>query len=62
MKVQELNGVSQRTPTRDLTKLVSIGIFEQIGITGRGTFYIIRSQKEDKRLIKDSNKRGMNVK
>jgi len=53
---RKLNGVSQRTATRDLTKLVSIGIFEQIGITGRGTFYIIRRQKEDKEANKKTER------
>lgn len=36
---------SNRTATRDLTELVSLEIFQQIGITGKGAKYILRSHK-----------------
>lgn len=38
---QELTGASERTATRDLSQLVSLNIIEQIGITGKGTSYIL---------------------
>jgi predicted HTH transcriptional regulator len=31
--------------SRDLAELVSSGLFEQIGITGKGTAYILRRQR-----------------
>ncbi len=39
---REICRISERTASRDLSKLVSIGVFEQKGITGRGTKYILR--------------------
>jgi len=40
---------SNRTATRDLTELVSLKIFQQIGTTGKGTRYILRRHKDAKR-------------
>ncbi|MBZ0200958.1 MAG: hypothetical protein K8H86_13895 [Ignavibacteriaceae bacterium] len=40
---QKQNSVSERTATRDLSNLVEIGILEQIGVTGKGTKYIIKT-------------------
>ena len=54
---QTLNGVSERTATRDLSKLVSLNIFEQIGSTGKGTFYLLRNHKEAKDAIKEPKRR-----
>lgn len=39
---QEIAKVSKPTATRDLSELVSKNILEQIGITGRGTQYILK--------------------
>lgn len=39
---QELNNVSKRTATRDFENLIKKDIFIQIGITGRGTEYILK--------------------
>jgi len=40
---QELCNTSERTATRDLTGLVNRGIFEQVGITGKGTNYTLKT-------------------
>jgi ATP-dependent DNA helicase RecG len=45
---QELNDISERTATRDLTQLVDFNIVEQIGTTGKGTNYILRRHKDAK--------------
>lgn len=42
---QELNMVSKRTATRDLNDLVDRSILEQVGITGKGTKYILKGAK-----------------
>lgn len=39
---QEVCNISERTATRDLIDLVSREVFEQIGITGKGTNYIFK--------------------
>lgn len=49
---QRLCNTSERTATRDLSSLVSAEIFEQIGITGKGTEYILRRDKGDKDATK----------
>jgi len=43
---------SNRTATRDLTELVSLKIFQQIGTTGKGTRYILRRHKGAKGATK----------
>ncbi len=43
---------SNRTATRDLTELVSLKIFQQIGTTGKGTKYILRRHKGAKDATK----------
>ena len=43
---------SNRTATRDLTELVSLKIFQQIGTTGKGTKYVLRRQRRNKHAIK----------
>ena len=43
---QEVCATSNRTASRDLVHLVSAGLLEQIGITGKGTVYILRRHKD----------------
>jgi len=43
---------SNRTATRDLTELVSLKIFQQIGTTGKGTKYVLRRHKGAKDATK----------
>jgi len=38
---QKLVGIAKRTAHRDLTDLVAKGIFEKVGTTGKGTYYVI---------------------
>ena len=49
---QEVCNTSERTSSRDLAELVSKGLFEQIGITGKGTAYILRRQRRHKDATK----------
>lgn len=39
---QALNIISKKTATRDMNFLVEKGIFEKVGITGKGTEYVIK--------------------
>jgi predicted HTH transcriptional regulator len=48
---QETFGVSKATATRDLERLVKIGVLKRVGTTGVGTHYTLAS----KRLTKGSN-------
>ncbi len=43
---REICQTSERTATRDLTRLVELKVFEQIGITGKGTEYMLRRHKD----------------
>lgn len=45
---REVCQTSERTATRDLSRLVSLKVFEQIGITGKGTEYVLRRHKDAK--------------
>ncbi|MEW6618807.1 MAG: ATP-binding protein [bacterium] len=54
---REICNTSERTATRDLASLVSLEIFEQIGITGKGTEYILRRHKDAKDAIKTPKRR-----
>ena len=54
---QKVSNISERTATRDLSSLVSKGIFKQIGTTGKGTEYILRRQKGAKDATKKSERR-----
>ena len=58
---QELNKVSRQTATRDLKEIEEKGIFKKVGLTGKGTFYILKdsqtTQTPHKRLTNDSNKK-----
>ena len=49
---QEVCATSNRTASRDLVHLVSAGLLEQIGITGKGTVYILRRHKDAKDATK----------
>ncbi len=51
---QELVNTSERTATRDLTQLVSLELFKQIGTTGKGTNYILRRHNDVKDATKQS--------
>ncbi|MDK2946718.1 MAG: ATP-dependent helicase RecG [Geotoga sp.] len=42
---QEITGCSKPTATRELSNIVKAGIFLKKGITGKGTFYILGSQR-----------------
>ena len=43
---QGVSNISERTATRDLSNLVSLGLFMQIGVTGKGTEYILTRHKD----------------
>lgn len=49
---QELKLVSKRTASRDLDELVKRNIIDQIGITGKGTEYVLRGHKGAKGVMK----------
>lgn len=49
---QQTFGVSKPTASRDLEELIRLGIFERIGTTGRGTFYVLARQRAHKGLIR----------
>jgi len=50
-KYQELFGVSRQTATRELSDITQKGVFRQVGVTGKGTFYTL-VQTPHKRLKK----------
>jgi len=57
---QKLSDVSKPTATREFSKLVDMGLLNQQGITGKGTFYTLikgsqRAQMAHKGLAKGSN-------
>jgi len=52
-KYQEINSVSRQTATRELSHLAQKGIFKQVGVTGKGTYYTL-VQTPHKRLINAS--------
>ena len=49
---QELINTTKKTASRDMMDLVVKGILEQIGTTGKGTYYILRGQRGHKGDIK----------
>lgn len=49
---REICQTSERTATRDLTYLVTLKVFEQIGVTGKGTEYMLRRHKGANDAIK----------
>lgn len=51
---QKIAGVSKPTATRDLEMLVSEGLLEKVGTTGRGVYYVLRARKGIKGLSMDS--------
>lgn len=44
---QEINNITKRTASRDLTNLVSLGVFKKTGVTGKGTIYGLWGHKGD---------------
>ncbi len=42
---QGLSGVSKPTASRELDSLVRKGILERVGVTGRGTYYVLKGSK-----------------
>jgi len=44
---QKICDTSERSATRDLANLVSKGLFEQVGVTGRGTEYVLLGRQKD---------------
>lgn len=46
---QALNDTTKKTASRDLSDLTSKGIFEQEGITGKGTEYRLLHQRGQRR-------------
>jgi ATP-dependent DNA helicase RecG len=53
---QEIGNTSERTATRDLSNLVSRDLLEQIGVTGKGTNYILKTPQRRQRRQKDATK------
>ena len=45
---RELTGTGDRTALRDLADLLKKKVFQKVGRTGRGTYYVIR-RKDDKK-------------
>lgn len=43
---REICQTSERTATRDLARLVVLKMFEQIGVTGKGTEYMLSRRKD----------------
>jgi ATP-dependent DNA helicase RecG len=41
---QKLVGVAKRTAHRDLIELISKGVFDRVGKTGKGTYYVLRQR------------------
>ncbi|MBU3896765.1 MAG: hypothetical protein KJ697_02420 [Nanoarchaeota archaeon] len=40
-KYQELFNISRQTASRELSNLAQKGMFRQVGVTGKGTFYTL---------------------
>ena len=53
---QAIGGVSKPTASRELERLVSIGVLTKHGTTGRGVRYVLTAQKRLKGLTKGSGK------
>lgn len=53
---QELCEVRKRQATDDLKELEDKGILERVGITGKGTYYILKGRQRGKRGIKGAPK------
>jgi ATP-dependent DNA helicase RecG len=45
---QEINAITKKTASRDLTELVNISLFRKQGTTGKGTSYALNKYKGDK--------------
>jgi ATP-dependent DNA helicase RecG len=57
IEYQEICGVGKRQATYDLEELEEKKIFQRIGKTGRGTYYVLKGQQRGKRGIKVATKR-----
>ena len=53
---QDLNNVSKATATRELKALEEKEILVRVGITGKGTFYILKGSQRDQRAHKQIRK------
>ena len=42
---QELVNTTKKTASRDLVDLVEKDVFDQVGITGKGTYYLLKETK-----------------
>lgn len=42
---QEITGIKKRQASEDLRILIEKGIFQKLGTTGKGTYYILRGSK-----------------
>lgn len=51
-KYQEICGVKKRQATDDLKYLTNKKILKRIGITGKGTYYVLRGAKGAKGTLK----------
>ena len=55
-KYQELCKVKKRTASDDLRGLQEQDIFERVGTTGKGTFYVLKGRQTGKRGKKGTSK------
>jgi len=55
-KYQEICGVKKRQATNDLKYLINKKILKRIGITGKGTFYVLKGHQRGKRDTKGAPK------
>ena len=55
---QELNNTIKKTASRDMVDLVKKEIFEQLGSTGKGTYYTLRRLRGHKGDIKGTSNKG----
>jgi len=55
-KYQSLFDVSERTASRELSKLVKKVVLRQVGITGKGTYYELMATKTPQRRHKDAKR------
>jgi len=46
---RELTGASKRTASRDLEELLSLGVVDRVGETGRGTRYVLEGPERGQR-------------
>jgi len=49
LEYQKLFGVSKKTASRDFENLVTKGLIERVGTTGKGTYYILKGSQRGQR-------------